>query len=331
MRRSKLTIVLLSLLIVASLVFGCTSSPGDGGQALDQENLNNINSIEESTIYPLNITDGLGNSVTIEKEPESLVSIDPSQTEVLFALGLGDRLVGVSNFCDYPEEALEKEKVGDAFAINVEKILELNPDLVFIYGGGQAEAVEQLRASGISIVSNIPETTDEIFATILQTGRLMNVENKAEQVVNELKERKDKIVNQVKDREKVRVFYELWDEPLMTAGEGSFIDELINLAGGENIGADGQGAYPEYSLEAMIEKDPQVYILPAHMEDKQDLNDQDLEELKNTVKSRPAYETISAVKNDRIEMLEPNIVSRPGIRIIEALELFARAIHPEVF
>lgn len=324
MRKSKATIFLVVLMLLTTLLFGCAKEQeknlqGDVG-----------NNIENST-YPMDIVDGFGNSVTINKQPERVISIAPSQTEILFALGLEDKIVGVSDFCDYPMEALEKEKIGNAFAINVEKILELNPDVVFLYNEAVPESIEQLKASGIAVMIYSPETTDEIFNTILQLGKVMGVEEKAEQIVDEMQKKRDSIVNKVKDEKKVRVFYQVWDEPLMTAGEGSFINELITLAGGENIATDGDGAYPQYSVEAMVEKDPEIYIAPAHTAENLTLNPEEMKELKNIIKSRPGYDVITAVKNDKIELLDPNIVSRPGVRIIEALELFAKAIHPEVF
>ncbi len=324
MKKSKIFILVLVIVLTATSLFACKPR-------VRQELEKDISVNGENLIYPMDITDVLGNTVTIEKEPERIISIDPSHTEILFELGLSGKIVGVSNFCDYPVEALEKDKVGDAFAINVEKILDLDPDLVFIYGAGQQEAVDQLKANGITIVSNESETIDEIFNAILKTGKIMNIEGKAEGLVKEMREKRDNIVNKVKDREKVRVFYQVWDEPLMTASTGSYIDELINLAGGENVASDAKGSYSDYSVESMIEKDPQVYIAPAHSEEGFNLDGGELEDLKNNIKSRPGYDVISAVKNDRIELLEPNIVSRAGVRIMEALDLFARAIHPEVF
>src|SRR5690606_23796864 len=115
--------------------------------------------------------------------------------------------------------------------INVEKILELDPDIVFIYSEGQPEAVEQMKANGITIIGHSPETTNEIFSTIVQLGEVMGVKGEAENIVSEMEQKRDNIINKVKDKEKVRVFYQVWDEPLMTAGPGSYINELINLAG----------------------------------------------------------------------------------------------------
>lgn len=330
MKRSKVSIFLVVMLVMATFLFGCTSGEKVGSEGDIANNVEDTNN-QDSSVYPMKVVDGFGNSVTINEKPERVVSISPSQTEILFSLDLDDKIVGVSDYCDYPVEAFEKEKIGNAFAINVEKILELEPSIVFLYNDAAPEAIEQIKASGISVLIYSPETIDEIFNTILEVGKIMDVEEVANQIVNEMNIKKDNIVNKVKDLEKVRVFYQVWDEPLMTAGQGSFINELITLAGGENVAADGDGAYPQYSVEAMVEKDPEIYIAPEHTAESFTLSPEQAEELKNIIKSRPGYDVISAVKNDRIELLEPNIVSRPGVRIIEALELFAKAIHPEVF
>lgn len=322
MKKSKIAIFLVVLMLMTTFLIGCAKDKGMQGDVSTD--------IEDST-YPMEVKDGFGYDVTIEKQPQKIVSLSPSQTEILFALGLDDQIVGVSDYCDYPSEALSKEKVGNAFAINVEKIIELEPDVVLLYSESQPEAIEQLKANGITIMIYSPETTDEIFDTITQLGKITGTVDKADQLVSKLIEKRDIIVSKVKGAEKVKVFYQVWDEPLMTAGVGSYIDELITLAGGVNIAADGEGAYPQYSAEAMIEKDPEVYLAPAHTAESYQLTSEQEQELKNIIKSRPGYEVMSAVKNDRVELLEPNIVSRPGVRIIEALELIAKAIHPDKF
>lgn len=281
--------------------------------------------------YPLEITDGLGYDIIIEAKPERIISISPSQTEILYALGLGDRLVGVSDYCDYPEEALTKEKVGSSWTVNVERIIELMPDVVFTFGDSQPEAMQQIAAAGITVVRYVPESIDEIFETMRSTGEITDTVAEAESVIAEMAEKRDAIINAVAGRETIRVFYQMWDEPLMTAGPSSFIDELIVLAGGENIAGDAQGAYPQYSVEVMVEKDPEVFLAPAHMGDETDLTEEQEQELIKEIKSRPGYSEITAIKEDRVEVLEPNVVSRPGARIIEAFEVIAKAVHPDLF
>ena len=327
MKKAKISVLIAVMLLMVTFVAGCSPKTVELPKNPVDSNGENV----KSTAYPKEIVDSFGNTVTINEKPKKVVSVSPSQTEILFTLGLKDQIVGVSDYCDYPAEALEKEKIGSAFAVNVEKILELDPEIVFLYNEAVPEAIEQIKAAGIHVLIYSPETTEEIFNTISDLGSIMGVETKAEEIIHNMKAKKDEIVNKVKDLDKVRTFYQVWDEPLMTAGVGSFIHELITLAGGENVAVDGEGAYPQYSVEAMIEKNPQVYLAPAHTLENFTLSDKEAEELKSRIKSRPGYDTIDAVKNDRIELLEPNIVSRPGVRIIEALELIAKALHPEAF
>ncbi len=319
----KWLVLLMALIMVTSLLAGCTEKQ----EVVETDKVE----VVEEVSFPLMIVDGLGNEVTIEKKPEKIVSIAPSQTEILFALGLENRIIAVSDYCDYPVAALEKEKVGSSWTTNTERIIELEPDLVFVYGEGQPEAMEQLAAVGITIVRYMPETVDAIFETISATGKITGEEAAAAKLVKEMEEKRDAIVNKLKDQPKVKVFYQVWDEPLMTAGPGSFIDELIQLAGGENIAADAEGAWPMYSVEALVEKNPEVFLAPAHVGENMNLTAEEQVVLIDTIKARPGFDQISAVINNRVELLEPNIVSRPGARIIDALELLAKTIHPELF
>lgn len=139
------------------------------------------------------------------------------------------------------------------------------------------------------------------------------------------------IVSAVKDLPRVPVFYQVWDEPLQTAGPGSFIHELIQLAGGENIAGDTDTEYPMYSVEALVEKTPEIYFMPPHVANFEEMTEEVAESYREGVRNRPGYDQIKAIQNNRIELMEPNIASRPGVRIIQGLRMFAEAIHPEVF
>ncbi len=258
---------------------------------------------------------------SISKIPERIISLAPSNTEILFALGLGDKIVGVTSFCDYPEEALEKEKVGDYSSINLERIIELEPDLVVNYGGGDKEANHRLKEAGIQVIGYLPESIDEIIEAIESIGKITGTQDRAEEVIAEILQKRDEIVEKVKDTEKKRVFYEIWHEPLQGAGSGSFMDSLIQLANGDNIAKDAKGEYPLYDIEQLIERDPEVYLTSADMPEK----------TIESIKARPGYSEITAIKEEQIYILDANVTSRPGPRIMEALELVAKAIHPEVF
>lgn len=320
MKINRIGLIILAIMLSMTLLIGCSSKVEDSTTTQQPQ----------ETVYPMEIVDGLGNTVTINKKPERIISIAPSQTEILFALGLEDKIVAVSDYCDYPAEALEKEKVGSSWTTNTEKIIELTPDIVFVFGEGQAEANEQIAAAGITIVKFEPESIEEVLASITTIGKITGTDAKAEEIIADMTAKRDKLIEMVKGQPIKKVFYQVWDEPLMTAGVGSFIDELIRLAGGVNIAADAEGAWPMFSAEALVEKDPEVFILPAHIGGNMGLSTTEVEELIAGVKARAGYEAITAVKNDRVVAVEPNIVSRPGVRIIEALELFVKAIHPDL-
>lgn len=319
----RILLLLIIAILAMNTIFGCTNQPAAVDEPTNEEQ-------QEASLYPMTVTDGLGYELKIERQPQRLISLAPSQTEILYALGFGDMMVGVSEYCNYPQEALSKEKVGDALAYNIEKILELTPDLVFVYGEGIPDAVTQLEAAGITVVKYMPETMDEIFQTMMDIGKIMNEEAEAEALVNSMKERRDAVIAKVQGQPLRKVFYEVWHEPIMTAGPGSFIDELITLAGGENVAANADGAWPILSVEALIEGDPEVYIYPIYYLDSNNKTEEEAM-MRDSIAARPGFGEINAIVNDRIEMVEANILSRPGSRIIEAFEIIAKAIHPEAF
>lgn len=332
MKRIRIIALILSLLMLASVTIGCTnkenldkSNKESNVENIDQEEniVQEEDEVEESS-FPVEVKDKFGNTVIIEEEPMKIVSLAPSNTETLFALGLGHRVVGVTPFCDYPEEALAIEKVGDYSGNNLERIIELEPDLVLVYGAGDEEENRILREAGIHVLGFLSETMEDIIQDIETIGKATGRNEEARDIINSIREKRDYVVEKVKEAGEVSVFYEIWHDPLMGAGKGSFMDELITLAGGNNIANDTDGAYPQYDLEQLIERDPQVYLASK------DTDDKTIE----SIKTRPGYHAISAIKNHRIYLFEgneANLVSRPGPRIGEALEVVAKAIHPELF
>lgn len=273
------------------------------------------------TNYPLEITDDFGNTVLFEEKPETFVSLAPNNTEILFALGLGDNVVGVTSFCDYPEEALDKEKIGDFNGINLEKIIELNPDLVLNYGPGDPEENKRLKEAGIPMLAFLPESIDAVINTINTIGQATDTMEQSKDLTNNMMEKEKEILDIVKNGENKKVFYEIWHDPLMAAGPGSFMDELISMAGGTNIAEDAEGDYVQYDLEQLVERNPEVYLTSADMPDK----------TPEAMMARPGFENIEAMKTGNVYVLDANITSRSGPRIVQALELVAKAIHPELF
>lgn len=320
----KISLLLVVILLFASLV-ACTKSEDgqvvdEGSKVIEQGEENKANGNGDNN-YPLEVEDAFGNLVTLEKAPERIISFAPSHTEILFALGLGDKVVGVTSYCDYPEEALEIERVGDYEGVNYERVIELEPDLIVNYGELDADSAKIYEEAGIPVVSYMPESIDEVIETIEEIALVTGAVEAGEELVNQMTQKRDEIVERVKDKEPVKVFYEVWHEPLMTAGAGSFVDDLIQLANGINIARDAEGLYPNYDLEQLIENDPEVYISSV------DLPEKTVE----AIASRPGYEEITAIKEGRVYLLDGNIMSRPGPRIVDALEIMAKAIHPEAF
>ncbi len=311
----KSIILVLTIMVIFAMVVGCSPKPENTNEAPTQN--------KNTEKYPMEIIDGAGNKVVIEKKPERIISAAPSNTEILFGLGLGDKIVGVTSYCDYPSEAKSKPQIGDLFTPNVERIIELQPDIVINAWSINDEMKKQLEEAGIKVVTYTPESISQVIDTIEKIGNLTDSDLEAKKIIEEMKRKQNEIVEKVRNSERIKVFYEIeYSSALWTAGGGSFIDELINLSGGENIATDAKGSYSEYSVEALIEKNPDIYISNTFNE-----------ALKNSadVKKRPGFENIAAVKNNRIEVLDGNLLSRPSQRVVEALKLMAKAIHPEVF
>lgn len=276
----------------------------------------------ELAVFPLTITDDLGNEVTIEAEPQRIVSMAPSHTQILYALGLGDKVVGVTEYCSYPPEAQEKPKVGGFSNIDLEQVVGLDPDLV-LGTSIHAQSVEPaLVERGLKVVLINPETVEDVLEKIVLVGRVTGREGAAIALSAELRGRIEATMEKVqKAGSKPRVYWELSND-LYTAGPGSFIDDLITRAGGINIAADVQEQWPQLNLEALILADPEVIILADHP----------YGETAEGVKARPGWADISAVKNERIvEVLDDDLVSQPGPRVAEALEFVAKVLHPNLF
>jgi len=272
--------------------------------------------------FPITLEDDLGRKVVIEKEPKRIISLAPSNTEILFALELDDRIMGVTTYCDYPEKAKAKDKIGGFKDVNIEKVVSLKPDLVLATGGVQEPIVKELERLKVTVFALDPKNLDDIITGIREVGRLTGKTEAAQRVVKKMQS----VIEDVRKKvtglkgERPKVFYEVWNEPLMTAGPGTFMNDLIRLAGGENIAADAKTQYPQYSLEMLIERDPDVIIAS-----KGSMGDP------GKIREREGWENISAVKNGRVHVIDENLVVRPGPRIVQGLREVAKAIHPELF
>jgi iron complex transport system substrate-binding protein len=270
--------------------------------------------------FPKTIRDGLGREVTIGKAPQRLVSLTPSVTENLYALGLGDRVVGVSSFSDYPPEAASKPVVGDAFQLNYEEILLLEPDLII----GDAQLVKNYMAKleelGLPVLAINPSNLREVMDALMLLGKATGAVDAAAQVIGEMEDKiqwVETIVRDLPHEARPLVFVEVWDEPLMTCGPGSFMQELIELAGGQNLAADAGDAWVEYSSELVVERDPEVILLTRPYVDE--------------LMARSAWQGISAVRNGRVVEVNSDPFVRTTPRLADALVELATILHPEKF
>lgn len=278
-----------------------------------------IGSFAEAS-YPLKVIDDLDNLVMISEKPQRIVSLAPSHTEILFALGVGERLVGRTDFCDFPLDVQQISSIGGYSQPSIETIMAVQPDLVLASFGNPLELLDQLRDFGIPVLGYDSQTLDDTLKLIWEIGKVTGSEEEAAQLILEIKERISVITKLVSTADKPLVFWEIWHDPLYTAGPNTFIDDLITLAGGINVAADAAISWPTYSLEVLLIKNPEVYII----------NQGHSQEIDN-IAQRPGYSQLKAVQNNRVYLIDSNTVNRPGPRLIDGLEEIARCIHPEVF
>lgn len=266
--------------------------------------------------FPVTITDDASRTVTIEARPERVVSLAPANTEIVAALGGLDRLVGVTTYCDYPPAVKDLPKVGDFATPNVEAIIAADADVVFATGGVQADVIGQLEQAGATVVVIDPQRLDTLYDSIVDVGAVLGNSAEAEALVAGMKEDLAEIEEAVGTEQPATAFLEIAQNPLFTAGPGTLLDDLVTAAGGRNV-VKGSG-YVGYSVEQLLADDPSVYLAtkgsmsnPAELE------------------KRAGYGKLGAVKAGRVAVLDDNLVSRPGPRIVEGVRLIAEALHPE--
>ncbi|HXG66430.1 MAG TPA: cobalamin-binding protein [Blastocatellia bacterium] len=261
------------------------------------------------------VTDELGRAVRVVPNPQRIISLAPSVTETLYALGLEERIVGVTAYCDYPPKARSKESVGDTQRPGLEKIIALKPDLVIASTASQLEEfVRKLDEAGVPIYVSNPHNLEGVLASIIHIGELAGVPDRAREVAGQLRERIDNVNSRVAGLEPPRVFFILGSEPLFTAGGASFINDLIVHAGGRSISADEKLEYPQYSMETALARQPEVIFLQAGEAS-----------LPDRLKETPA------ARAGRVYRLDDALLLRPGPRIVDGLEELAAKIHPEAF
>jgi iron complex transport system substrate-binding protein len=269
---------------------------------------------------PIIIVDNLGRTVTI-KSSERIVSIGPSCTEILYALGLGDRVVGVDRYSDYPPEVVSKQYINNWWNPDPEEVIALNPDLV-LYSVGSVAAVEALEKAGLTVVALKPATIDDIPENIKMVGFITGKSQKAESLASTLGRRIDEIKNKTTNVTiKPKVYIEYWYPPPWAFGPNTWGHQLIELAGGINAFGDAATGWVQTTDEEVIARNPDIIISLCGAMHHASLED---------IKGRPGWGTISAVAKRAVYLIDENLFVRPGPRIIDGLETLAKILHPEL-
>lgn len=304
----------LQLVLAAMLTagFGCA------GAASENAATNSAGQAASPAVTgPRTMMDDLGRNIEIRGEVRRVVSLAPSVTELVFAAGGGDRLVGVTSYCDFPDAAKGIAKIGDSMNPNMEAIVALKPDIVLVSTASQVEAfTKTLEQNGILFYVTNPTTLDGVLYNIRQIADILGTTDKAEPVIESLRERIGKVWTKTRPAEKVRVFVQISREPLFTIGKDSFLNEPLVKAGAVSATADVETAFPRLSKESALALSPAVIIL-SDSEDNREPNE--------------VFKNSPAVKNGRVFRIDADLISRPGPRLVDALEKLSAMLHPELF
>lgn len=343
----KLRILSIVVLMLAVILSACSSTQGENvinNNVENTENTQDANSeevnvseenapaeevVEEPVVEStaIELEDATGTLVTLEGPAQRIVSLAPSTTEILFAIGSGDQVVGREDFANYPEAVLDLPSIGGTWGdLNVEAILDLQPDLVIAAPLTSAEQIASLTDVGLTVfqVPN-PSDLDGMYDLLRTVAVLTGHEEETETLILSLEERVDAVVEVIADAEtSPLVFYELDStDPAApyTSGPGTFVDNLITLAGGQNLGAAFEGEWVSVSSEELLDQNPEIILLGdaiwgITVED---------------VSARPGWDAISAVQTGQVYAFNDDTVSRPGPRLVDGLEEMAKLIHPELF
>lgn len=273
-----------------------------------------------NSVNTRSFTDELGREVKIAFPPQRIISLAPSVTETLFALGLGDRIVAVTSYCDFPEAVKAKPKIGDTLNPNAEQLIALKPDLVIITTASQLEKLSrQLGELNIAVYVTNPRSVREVLASIRKLGEATGALGEAEAITRQMEARISEVESRVRALPKPKVLYVLQTAPLITAGRNTFINDLIRLAGADSVTGNESADYPQLSRETAIARAPEVIVAPSS-HGTELVREEDL---------RRDFAVTPALKNNRIVRVNPDWVDRPGPRIVDGLEELAEGLHPK--
>jgi len=263
------------------------------------------------------ITDDLGRRVRLPKKIERAVSLAPNLTEIVFAVNGGSRLVGVTSYCNYPEEAQKIPKIGDTVNPNLEAIIALKPQVILVSTASQIESfTETLEGQNIAVFVTNPKDVEGVYKSILKIGEIFGQDERARETIDRMQRRVNEIESKTNLSKKVKVFVQISKEPLFTIGKDSFLTDLIKRAGGVSLTENVAESYPKFSKETALALLPEAIIL-SDSEDNQEPNE--------------VFANSPAMRNGKVFKIDADLLSRPSPRVVDALEQIARALHPDDF
>ncbi len=276
-------------------------------------NCRSANQTAQADLPTREVTDDLGRTIRIPQNIERAVSLAPNLTENIFAVGAGSKLVGVTSFCDYPDEAKKIPKIGDTISPNMETIIALKPQIVFVSTASQIENfTKTLENQNIAIFITNPNDFESILRNLKQLADILGTSANAEKLIGDLQRRVKIVEEKVKDKPKTKVFVQISKEPLFTIGKDSFITEIIERAGGESVTKNVATAYPKLSKETASALNPDALILS---------------ESPDNTEPNEVFVSSGAMKNKRVFRVNAALLARPGPRLVDALEQIAKDLH----
>ncbi|MGO8684827.1 MAG: ABC transporter substrate-binding protein [Thermoleophilia bacterium] len=321
LRPGRLAAVLTTLLAVVALAVlaGCGSSSTAASSSASPA-ASSTSSAAAASAGPITVTDDSGHQVTLPAPATRVVSLAPANTEMAYAIGGGSEMVAGTSYDDYPAAALKLPKIGDFASPSVEKIVAFKPSLVLATGGIQAGLRSQIEKLGIAVFVVNPQTLAQTMSDLQKMGELMGVRAQANTVIASMQTAITAVSQKVAGLPKPTVFFEVYPQPLMTAGKDTFINDLITLAGGINVGAAAGSGYPNFSTEVLFKDNPDFYIAPIGSQANP-----------GQISARPGYSQLKAVKEKHVIVIPDDIVVRPGPRLVQGLEQIAKLLHPGAF
>ncbi|KMJ57589.1 iron ABC transporter substrate-binding protein [Bacillus sp. LL01] len=319
----------LVLVLILGILAGCGATSEETNGNVENGNTNKTTTGEEQQqerAFPVTITDDSGKEITIEEEPESIISMQPSNTEIAYALGLGDKMVGVSDYCNYPVETADVEKVG-AQDMNVELILTLMPDVIFVtdyHQQNHENILKQYEEAGITVIVIGSESSfADVYETMELMGKATGKTAEAQSLIVDMKDRLAAVEEKAKEvTEKKKVWVEVSPAPdIFTTGQGTFMNEMLESIQAENAAGDQEG-WVKLTEEEIVQLNPDVIITTYGYY---------VDNPKEGVMARSGWAEVPAIKDGEVHDVDSDTVTRPGPRLIEGVETLAKLIYPEIF